>query len=173
MVGKSPPASNSSPGTLAESPTQSLSEHSQYQKHSNCKERSPWLENTPGHRVLSWRTARAFTFQNWLQMIPHNIKKKKKKLSSGENMRMYFGPTLGTCFRDEVDQCKNTAFYPASRFFFFLFFFAICLTPVCNSLLGRNALEYDECNHSFHFYLRTELIIPALFPVTQADRGVW
>lgn len=51
VVRKSPPASNSSPGTFPESPTQPLSEHSQYQNHSNCKEQSPWLEDPPGHCV--------------------------------------------------------------------------------------------------------------------------
>lgn len=80
--GKQPPASNSSPGTFPESPTQPLSEHSQYQKHSNCKKRSLWLENPPGHSVWSWRTASAYTFQNWLQMVAD---KKKKKYQVGKH----------------------------------------------------------------------------------------
>lgn len=34
---------------------------------------------------------------------------------------MYFGQTLGTCFRDEVDQCKNTASIRPVVFFSFFF----------------------------------------------------
>lgn len=89
VVRRSPPASNSSPGTFPESPTQPLSEHSQYQNHSNCKEQSPWLEDPPGHSVRFWRTASAYTFRNCLQMVADKIKqkkkeKKRKKIPSGE-----------------------------------------------------------------------------------------
>lgn len=56
VVGKSPFACTTSPGSRPESPTQSLSEHSQQQTHSNCKEWSPWLESrggAPGPCVLA------------------------------------------------------------------------------------------------------------------------
>lgn len=150
--GKEPPASNSSPGTFPESPTQPLSEHSQYQKHFNCKERSPWLENPPGHGVRLWRAARACTFQNRLQMVADKIK--KHQLGKHAHLKRI-----------------STVFSPLSPFFCHL------LAAVCSSFLGKEARQWwvqsripllseDRVNHTsplFCYTGRVQSVIKIFF----------
>lgn len=80
VVGKSPLPAPLALEHVQNRPHSHWMSNSQQQTYSNCKEWSPWLESRWGcARTLCsrWRTASAFTFQDWLKVVTGHVKMAK------------------------------------------------------------------------------------------------